>query len=97
MIHVLINHLWQSTLFAAAAGALTLALRKNGAHTRYWLWFAASCKFLVPFSLLTALGSYLNWGSAPAASVPLVLDRLAQQSAGWDLIRSLFKPTVKLI
>jgi hypothetical protein len=28
------NHLWQSTLFAAAAGLLTLALRKN--HARAW-------------------------------------------------------------
>ena len=26
-----LNHLWQSTLFAAAAGLLTLALRKNRA------------------------------------------------------------------
>ena len=45
------NHLWQSTLFAAAAGLLTLALRKNHARARYWLWLAASLKFLVPFSL----------------------------------------------
>jgi hypothetical protein len=51
------NHLWQSTLFAAVAGLLTLALRKNHARARYWLWLAASLKFLVPFSLLTALGS----------------------------------------
>ncbi len=45
------NHLWQSTLFAVAAGLLTLALRKNHARARYWLWLAASLKFLVPFSL----------------------------------------------
>jgi hypothetical protein len=29
------NHLWQSTLFAAVAGLLTLALRKNHARTRH--------------------------------------------------------------
>jgi len=56
----LANHLWQSTLFAAAAGLLTLTLRKNRAQTRYWLWLAASFKFLLPFSLLLDLGSH--WG-----------------------------------
>jgi hypothetical protein len=49
------NHLWQSTIFAAAAAVLTLALRKNHARTRYWLWLAASVKFLVPFSLLVGV------------------------------------------
>ena len=45
----LLNHLWQSTLFVAAAGLLSLVLRGNRAQVRYWLWFAASFKFLVPF------------------------------------------------
>lgn len=53
------NHLWQSTLFAVVAGLLTLALRKNHARARYWLWLAASLKFLLPFSLLVALGKHL--------------------------------------
>jgi hypothetical protein len=56
----LANHLWQSTLFAAAAGLLTLAFRSNRAQTRYWLWFAASVKFLIPFSVLVMAGSYLG-------------------------------------
>ena len=43
------NHLWQSTLFAGAAGLLTLILRKNPARVRHWIWVAASLKFLVPF------------------------------------------------
>ena len=60
------NHLWQSTLFAVVAALLTLLLRKHGARTRHWLWLAASLKFLVPFSLLVKLGSYLSW---PHASV----------------------------
>jgi hypothetical protein len=55
------DHLWQSTLFVAAAGLLTLALRKNSAPLRYSLWLAASLKFLVPFSLLVALGNSLSW------------------------------------
>jgi hypothetical protein len=33
----LANHLWQSTLFAVAAGLLTLALRQQHARIRYWL------------------------------------------------------------
>ena len=53
------NHLWQSTLFVIAVALLTLAFRSNRASTRYWLWLAASLKFLVPFSLLIELGGYL--------------------------------------
>jgi TonB family protein len=56
MTAMLINHLWQSTVFAALAGVAAFALRKHGAHVRYWVWFAASVKFLVPFSALVALG-----------------------------------------
>jgi bla regulator protein blaR1 len=53
------NHLWQSTLVAIAVGLLTLLLRKNQARVRYRLWLAASIKFMVPFSLLTAVGNHL--------------------------------------
>jgi len=80
----LLNHLWQSTLFAVAAGLLTLVLRKNRASVRYWLWFAASCKFLVPFSLLVTIGSQFAWRAAPAAApLPLsaVMDQLGQPFA----------------
>jgi beta-lactamase regulating signal transducer with metallopeptidase domain len=59
------NHLWQSTLFAFAAGALTLILRRHQARTRYWLWLAASVKFLIPFSLLVGMGSCLAWLRGP--------------------------------
>jgi uncharacterized protein (TIGR03435 family) len=55
------NHLWQSTLVAGSAGILTLALRKHHARARYWLWLAASLKFLVPFSVLVAVGRSLAW------------------------------------
>jgi bla regulator protein BlaR1 len=60
------NHLWQSTLFAAAAGLLTLTVRKNHARIRFWLWLAASVKFLIPFSLLVNLGSHLAGSHAAA-------------------------------
>jgi uncharacterized protein (TIGR03435 family) len=60
MISEVSNHLWQSTVFAMMVGLLTLAFRKNRAQVRYWLWFSASLKFLIPFSLLLTLGSYLG-------------------------------------
>ena len=53
------NHLWQSTVFIAVVWVATLLLRRNQAWVRYGLWFAASVKFLIPFSLLVGLGSLL--------------------------------------
>src|ERR1017187_3825227 len=53
------DHLWQSTLSLAVAAILALTLRKNRARVRYWVWLTASVKFLIPFSLLIALGSHL--------------------------------------
>jgi bla regulator protein blaR1 len=55
----LCNHVWQSTLCVVAAGLLALLLRKNHARARYWLWLAASLKFLIPFSLLVGIGAFL--------------------------------------
>ena len=78
------NHLWQSTLFAVAAGLLTLALRKNHARTRYWLWLAASLKFLVPFSLLTSLGSRMAWPRGTASTqgaLAFVIEQVSQPFA----------------
>ena len=67
MIQAVLNHLWQSSVFAAAAALLTLALRNNAANTRFCLWLAASLKFLVPFSLLIVAGSQLGRETAPMA------------------------------
>lgn len=53
------NHLWQSTAFVAAIGLLTLLFAKNRAQVRYGFWLAASMKFLIPFSMLIALGSVI--------------------------------------
>jgi bla regulator protein blaR1 len=75
------NHLWQSTLFAVAAGLLTLALRNNHARIRYALWMMASAKFLIPFSLLSGLGSRLAWwrGSSSAnAAMYIAMDQFGQ-------------------
>ncbi len=75
------NHLWQSTVFAAVAGLLALALRQNQARVRYWLWLLSSLKFLVPFSLLLQLGS--------AIAVPRIA---APPQAGFTLVEEISRP-----
>jgi bla regulator protein BlaR1 len=77
-----INHLWQSTMVAAIALLLALILRRNRASLRYWIWLAASLKFLLPFSLLIYVGHALRPAQAsPSAEMLLftgALDQLAQ-------------------
>src|SRR3974390_1079466 len=68
----LVNHLWQSTLCVAMVWLLTLTLRRNRASARYWLWMAASVKFLVPLSLLVSAGNQLGWHAAPVLGQPRV-------------------------
>ncbi len=79
------DHLWQSTVFAAVAWLLTLALRKNRARVRHGLWLAASLKFLVPFSLLIALGGQVQWRKAPPPQqrgIAMTADRVSEPFAG---------------
>ena len=59
------DHLWQSTIFVAVCGVLSVFLRRNQARARYGLWFTASMKFLIPFSLLVSVGSRWTWGPSP--------------------------------
>jgi bla regulator protein blaR1 len=68
MISEITNHLWQSTVFAAAIALLALAFRKNRAEVRYWLWLSASLKFLVPFSLLVGVGLHI-WDTLPTGEI----------------------------
>jgi uncharacterized protein (TIGR03435 family) len=75
------NHLWQSTLFAALAALLTLLLRNNRARVRCWVWLAASLKFVLPFSVLISLGGHIHWRTVPRtaqASWFTVVDRVSQ-------------------
>jgi bla regulator protein blaR1 len=65
-LYSLLAHLWQSTLCVFVAWMLTLALKDNRASVRYWIWLAASVKFLVPFSLLVSAGSELGSRTLPA-------------------------------
>lgn len=74
------NHLWQSTLFLLVAGLLTLALQNNYARIRYALWFTASVKFLIPFSLITLIAGH--WASprppyAPKSAVYVTIQQVS--------------------
>jgi len=63
-----LEHLWQSTLIAGAIALLALAFRGLPARTRYWMWLAASLKFLIPFAALTSLGARIPWRDRAAAA-----------------------------
>jgi bla regulator protein BlaR1 len=78
------NHLWQSTLCVGLVWLLAVALRRNRAAVRYWLWLAASIKFLIPFSLLVSLGTQVGWRTAPASGqllLPWVFDEIGRPFA----------------
>jgi bla regulator protein BlaR1 len=88
------NHLWQSTLFAVAAGLLTVALRRNQARVRYWLWFSASVKFFVPFTLLITFGSHLEWApTAQQLTPPTVSSAMGQISQPFSDFSFVAEPT----
>jgi bla regulator protein BlaR1 len=86
----LINHLWQSTLFCAAIGLITLALRSNGAALRHSLWLVASLKFLVPFSALYYLGALAGL-STPVGAQPTLFTQALEATT------PVVSPTVSLI
>ncbi|HEY1758136.1 MAG TPA: M56 family metallopeptidase [Bryobacteraceae bacterium] len=77
----MLDHLWQSTLFAGLAWLLTLLLKKNRARVRYWVWFVASMKFLAPAAVLVTLGSQVSWRTAPPVSSPVVVQQTEGSSA----------------
>jgi bla regulator protein BlaR1 len=82
----MIDHLWQSTLFVIVAWLATLALRQNAARVRCWLWTAASIKFLVPFSMLVALGERFQWRVSTAALEPSISVVMGDFLASPDLV-----------
>jgi len=62
-----------------------LALARNSPRLRYWLWLAASLKFLVPFSLLVSTGARVqlppNTPSLHAVTVQQISTYFAPVSA----------------
>jgi uncharacterized protein (TIGR03435 family) len=96
MIGELTNHLWQSTVFAVAAGLLTAAFRGNKAQVRHWLWFSASMKFLLPFALLMSLGSYLErTPSLQKIAVPAVSEAMLQIAEPFPAAPSFVLPAAR--
>ena len=77
----LLPHLWQSTLCVLIAWVLTLALRNNRAAVRYWIWLAASVKFLISLSLLVSLGAQLGVRTAASSTQPRLSAIVNQISA----------------
>jgi len=74
---MILDHLWQSTLFVIAVGGLALVLRKSRAEVRHRLWMAASVKFLVPFFFLASIGAQVPWRTSSASATPSAF-RIAQ-------------------
>jgi uncharacterized protein (TIGR03435 family) len=81
MISVL-SHVWQSTVFAVVAGLLTVALKNNQARTRYWLWLAASLKFLVPFALFVSIGGHIHWRTGPSIPTLFAVEQVSRALPG---------------
>jgi bla regulator protein BlaR1 len=107
MSGALLDHLWQSTLFGAAAWSIALALRSNSAAIRHWIWLLASVKFLVPFSALYMLGAAAGlptpvesqpdfFGTALAAATPVMWPTLTL-GASQPGLPSLFAPALLMI
>lgn len=81
MLWAALDHLWQSTLVVAIIVVAVPLFRRQAARTRFWLWFAASAKFLLPFALLTALGTQLAAQFKPA-TLPATLAGFLDAPAG---------------
>lgn len=68
------NHLWQSTFVAAIIAVVARMMRHYSAEVRYCLWLTASAKFIVPFSILSALGEALPWKTSNIdTTVPFIV------------------------
>jgi bla regulator protein blaR1 len=60
-VFFMLNHLWQSTLVVGLAWlACAIMLRNNSPRVRFGVWFAASLKFLTPFTVLVEAGRRLG-------------------------------------
>jgi beta-lactamase regulating signal transducer with metallopeptidase domain len=68
MSAALLDHLWQSSLVALGAWLAASWLRGHSARARHVVWFAASLKFLLPFSLLAMAGEFLRMSTGIEAS-----------------------------
>ena len=77
------NHLWHCTVVGALAALVAVTLRSHQAKVRFWIWFIASVKFLVPFSLLISFGARTGYSpdmerTLDVVSAPPLTIRAAQ-------------------
>ena len=89
------NHLWQSTVFALLAAVVAFALRNNSARIRYRVWLIASLKFLLPFSLLMAVGTHLHWPGSDALVRPVLRSTVHQVAQPFAAVSN-FSPTPQI-
>src|SRR5262245_54212311 len=90
MTSAVFAHILESTAFAAVCALATLALRNNRAQVRYALWFAASAKFLIPFAVLSRLGTALgHWLLPPTAGHRFAV---IFEFAGQPIVRTVMPP-----
>jgi beta-lactamase regulating signal transducer with metallopeptidase domain len=97
-VGALADHLWQSTWFAFAAWLLALFVRKDAARIRYWIWCAASLKFLVPFSWLMWIGSqFIFQVDDERALLPLVQSVAAPLTGATIVIEPIASGTQRIV
>jgi hypothetical protein len=61
MLAALVDHLWQSVLVFVVLWLGAVLARGGAARVRLWIWRIAALKFVVPFSLLFAVGGWLGF------------------------------------
>jgi bla regulator protein blaR1 len=81
----IVTHLLESTACAGVAAILAYALRHAHGRTRHTIWLCASLKFLVPFSLLAAAGSYAGGWIASSPEAQTVARWLSRSMPRWSI------------
>ncbi|HUQ10856.1 MAG TPA: serine hydrolase [Steroidobacteraceae bacterium] len=86
----LTDHLWQSLLFFTLVCALAAMTRARSTKVRLWLWRIAAVKWLVPFSVLGAIGAWFGFpiryaGDPPPRLVVKLVDDVSPwfSASGW--------------
>lgn len=89
---LLVDHLWQSTLFAALAFAVVLLLKRSPARARHGVWLMVSAKVALPAVVLTGLAGSVgldrtailqSFGAPPSlGDLSRTIDRIAAPFTG---------------
>ena len=90
----LVDHLWQSAGVVLLIWCLASMTRRNSAALRLWLWRIAALKFLVPFSFVYVLGSWIGFPTRHSAIPPPsgLLDAVAS-AMPWATPMQVFAPS----